>query len=47
MSVFLTEEEVDRIILEIKKTIEEYGQIDIEKYKYKTEISDDMVYRNK
>lgn len=47
MSVFLTEGEVDRIILEIKKTIDDYSNIDVEKYRDKNEISDDMVYRNK
>lgn len=47
MSVFLDYKEMDKILKEINKTIDEYSKIDISKYDKKTTISDDMVYRER
>ena len=47
MSVFLTYEEIDRILAEISETIDEYSKTDAKEYVNKVSISDNMVYREK
>ena len=47
MSVFLSNEEIDRIFCEVSNTIDEYSEKDNKIYNNELSISDDMVYRER
>ena len=47
MSVFLNDNEIDRVLKEINETIVDYSKEDVKEYNNKVCISDNMVYREK
>ena len=47
MSIFMTNDEINRIIEEICKTIEDYSKVSADDYTDKVGISDNMVYRER